>query len=163
MSVFCSLTERVSILQGCFVRQAAICETHSAKWKPRVGSACKPTVQQLLIPQQFCRLNCGFMSDRPFACVFQKTDVMRDLDQREGFCTDSQHRDIRTKVYSKSARKGLREPGTRQRHFQCYRLRVLSFWPPGTYAALQDRSRLHPGPPPYSKTHAQGVVPHSRS
>ena len=60
----------------------------------------------LLIPQQFCRLNCGFKSDRPgFACFFQKTDVIGNSYRREGFCTDSQHCGIRTKLFRIGSRR----------------------------------------------------------
>ena len=60
----------------------------------------------LLIPQQFCRLNCGFKSDRPgFACFFQKTDVIGHSYRREGFCTDSQHCGIRTKLFRIGSRR----------------------------------------------------------
>jgi hypothetical protein len=64
---------------------------------------------------------------------------------------------------SKSARNGLREPETRQRHFQCYFLRTLFFGPPGTYTALQDRPSLHPGQPIFIMRHSEITVLCSRS
>jgi hypothetical protein len=80
---------------------SAICKRHFAERKPRV------CIQQILIPQQFCRLNCGFTSDRPFACVFQKTDVFRD--------PKDSARTVSIAVYKPScftpARKGLSRSG----------------------------------------------------
>lgn len=64
---------------------------------------------------------------------------------------------------SKSARNGLREPETRQRHFQCYLLRTLFFRPRGTYTALQDRPSLHPGQPIFIMRHSEITVLCSRS
>jgi hypothetical protein len=53
--------------KSCLVRQAAMQDTF-CKMKAK-SLQCMNTVQYL---------NCGFTSDRPFAYVLQKTDVIRD-------------------------------------------------------------------------------------
>jgi hypothetical protein len=70
--------KRAYVSRQLFVRQAATCKRHSAQRKPRGCSACMhtgpPYTAIILSPE----LNCGFTSDRPFACFFQKTDVIRN-------------------------------------------------------------------------------------
>jgi hypothetical protein len=73
--------------------------------KPRVCSACMHTVPPYTAIILSPELNCGFTSDRPFACFFQKTDVIRNSYRREGFCTDSQHCGIRTKLFRIGSRR----------------------------------------------------------